>query len=293
MRLLVTGSSGQLGREICQQLAGRHEVVGLDLAPGPHTQHLGNVADREKVFTLARGVDVIIHAASLHVPDLKHRKRADFVDVNVMGTLNVLEAAVAEKVSRVVYTSTTSVYGTALEAPDRAVWVTEELAPRPRDVYDVTKLSAEELCRVFAREDALAVTCLRTSRFYKQSPELIVWYRLFRGGDLRDIARAHVLAAHQAQTGFELFNVSGPTPFRREDCELLHRDVRAALHRRVPGFVEEFEKRGWKLPARIDRVYVSNRAAEHLGYHPKHGWREALLQVQAEHGGPFDDPHAE
>lgn len=291
MRLLVTGSSGQLGREICQQLKGHHDVVGVDLVPGPHTQHLGSVADRALVYELAKGADVIIHAASLHVPDLKHRKRHEFVDVNVQGTLNVLEAAVREKVSRVVYTSTTSVYGLALELPDRAAWVTEEVAPRPRDVYDVTKLAAEELCRVFAREDALAVTCLRTSRFYKQSPEVIAWYRLFRGGDLRDIARAHVLAAHQAQTGFELFNISGPTPFKREDAEALHKDVRAVLRRRVPGFIEEFERRGWKLPARIDRVYSSARAAEHLGYHPKLDWRDAL--AQSDHAGPFDDPHAE
>ncbi len=287
VKVLVTGSSGHLGKEICRQLVPKHEVRGLDLVPGPFTQHLGSVADASRVSELVRGMDVIVHTASLHAPHVPSRPKQDFVDVNIKGTLHLLEAAVRERIARFVYTSTTSVYGFAMEPLDRAVWVTEELQPRPRDIYDVSKLAAEDLCRLFARENALAVTCLRTSRFYRQEPWVIAWYRLYRGADVRDIARAHVLAAHNAQTGFELFNVSGPTPFLREDAEELYRDAPKVVRRRAPALAQEFERRGWALPQSVDRVYVSARAAEHLGYQPQFGW-DKEFDVEPDPSGDED-----
>ena len=115
MRVLVTGSSGQLGAEVCRQLSETHTVTGMDVAPGPFTQVLGPVEDRSLVFEQVSRVDAVVHVASLHAPHRDQLPKTRFVDVNVHGALHLLEAAVAHGCQRFIYTSTTSVYGQAME----------------------------------------------------------------------------------------------------------------------------------------------------------------------------------
>jgi nucleoside-diphosphate-sugar epimerase len=82
----------------------------LDLVPSRHTQIVGTVADRELVRRAIRdsGPAAIVHAAALHKPNIETHRALDFVAVNVQGTLNLLEEAVASKVDRFIFTSTTS-----------------------------------------------------------------------------------------------------------------------------------------------------------------------------------------
>src|SRR5579859_1707683 len=130
MRVLVTGSSGQLGATVAELLSTGHEPVGIDLIPGRWTQRVMSIVDRAAVFEAAREVDAIIHTASLHHPHVATHSRQAFVDTNITGTLNLLEAAVQSSIQRFVYSSTTSLYGEAMVPIGEAVWVTEELVPR-------------------------------------------------------------------------------------------------------------------------------------------------------------------
>jgi UDP-glucose 4-epimerase len=111
MRILLTGSSGQLGSEIARQLSADHEIIGLDIAPGQWTSRLGSVTNREMIFALMQGSDAVIHTASLHARHINDASKQDFIDTNISGTLNLLEAAAQAKVRRFVYTSTTSIDG--------------------------------------------------------------------------------------------------------------------------------------------------------------------------------------
>src|SRR5207244_12483588 len=120
------------------------------------------------------------------------------------------------------------------------VWVTEELTPRPRDIYDITNLAAEELCCLFARDHNLPTICLRVSRFFEQSPDLMVAYRLYRGADVRDIAAAHVLAARNQGIAFDIFTISARSPFRREDTLELLTNAPAVIRRYYPDAEEVF-----------------------------------------------------
>src|SRR5688572_23413883 len=94
MKILVTGSSGHLGEALMRTFAnGPHEAIGVDIVRSPYTKVLGSLADRAVVDACMKGVDVVLHAATLHKPHVATHSRQDFVDTNITGTLNLLEAA--------------------------------------------------------------------------------------------------------------------------------------------------------------------------------------------------------
>lgn len=277
MRVLITGSAGQLGREIGKLLAPHHEVVGLDIKNGGTTTIIGDVSDRNLIFKLVKDVDTVIHTASLHAPHVEQFSKERFVDVNIKGTLNLLEAAVKYKIKKFVYTGTTSVYGEAMiPRGGRAVWVTEDLVPNPRDIYDITKLTAEQLCRQSAREFKLPTVCLRVSRFWNEAEELKTIYRLYRGVDVRDAAAAHLLALNDTNILFDIFNISARTPFGEHETPELFADAARAITKHYPAAPKFFERRGWKLPSSIDRVYVTTKAETDLNYVPKYNFADIL-----------------
>lgn len=274
-RILITGSSGQVGAAIAKRLLLDYTVLGLDLFPGSHTTHIGNITDATLVDSLVSQVDAIIHTASLHAPHVKSRSRADFVATNVEGTQRLLDAAIKHGVSRFVYTSTTSLYGDAMVSAEQAVWVTEELPPAPRDIYDETKLAAEAYCREAARH-GLPCLSLRISRCFREADELMATFRLYRGVDLRDVAAAHRLALSANMPRFEVFNISAQSPFKPEDTTELLQNAPAVIRRRCPELEWEFTKRGWRLPPSIDRVYIITKAEKILGFSPRYNYEEFL-----------------
>src|SRR5215469_3202396 len=182
MRILLTGSSGWLGQTLAPRLRrDGHHVVGLDLRPGTTTSVIGSVSDRpllERVIA-AEAIDAIIHSGALHKPDILRCPARDFVAVNIEGTLNLLEAAVAAGVDRFIFTSTTSLMiNRAIRAGHKggaaaATWIDETMQPiEPRNIYGVTKLGAEHLCRMMAEEHGLPVVILRTARFFPEEDDM-------------------------------------------------------------------------------------------------------------------------
>lgn len=270
MKVLLTGSSGRIGAAIGARLALRHRVIGVDRRRGPLTTSVVDIRDTTRIAVLCRGVDAIVHTAALHVPDLAGHAPAEFHSVNVDATRRLLQAAGEGGARRFVYTSTTSLYGDAMLPHDgAATWVTEALTPRPRDVYDETKLAAEEACRAAAGAGMSCVS-LRMSRCFPEDARLVAIYRLYRGVDADDVAQAHELALTADLPAFETFNVSARPPFEAADCHALFTDAESLLTGRIPWIRAEFARRGWQLPRSIDRVYVVDKAMERLGYRPVH-----------------------
>jgi len=284
MKILVTGSSGHLGEAVMRTLrqAGR-DAVGLDILPSPFTTHLGSVANRGLVASAMVGVDAVIHAATLHKPHVATHSRQDFVDTNITGTLNLLEEAVAAGVKAFVFTSTTSVFGRALQPPPDApaAWITEDVVPVPRNIYGVTKAAAEGLCQLFSHRNNLPVVVLRTSRFFPEeddSKAMRDGYAdanvkanefLFRRVDISDAVDAHLLALDRAAAiGFGRYIISATTPFDREDLAELRRNAPAVVKRRCPAYEAVYRERGWHMFPGIDRVYVNASARTALGWQP-------------------------
>src|SRR5512134_362981 len=126
MKLLITGSSGHLGEALMRTLAGGpHEAVGVDIVPSPFTTVVGSIANRAVVDECMRGIDAVLHTATLHKPHVATHTRQDFVDTNITGTLNLLEASIRNNVRSFVFTSTTSTFGDALTPPPGApaAWI--------------------------------------------------------------------------------------------------------------------------------------------------------------------------
>src|SRR6476469_2166767 len=111
MKILVTGSAGHLGEARVRTLRARgDEVVGLDILESSFTTDRGSIVDRDFVRGCMRGVEAVLHAATLHKPHIATHSRQDFVDTNITGTLNLLEEAAAAGARAFVYTSTTSAF---------------------------------------------------------------------------------------------------------------------------------------------------------------------------------------
>ncbi len=306
-KVLITGSSGHLGEALVRTFQSQFpavEVVSLDIRPSPFTNRVGSIVDADLVETCMAGVDTVIHPATLHKPHVATHSRQDFVDTNVSGTLNLLEAAVRHGVQRFIFTSTTSTFGLAMaNDPNQATWITEDVVPIPKNIYGLTKISAEHLCALFHRKFGLPILILRTSRFFPEEDDnratrdafscdntkLIEF--LYRRVSVEDVVDAHLRAVERAEAiGFGTYIISATTPFTTDDLVALKQRPHTVVER-VAAYQTYFEKRGWRMFSSIDRVYVNAKARAELGWQPKDDFQSVLARLEA--GKPLAGPLAQ
>ncbi len=291
-KVLVTGSAGHLGDALTRVLRDRgDEVTGLDVLDSPGTTVTGSITDRELVRSCLDGVSAVLHTATLHKPHVASHSQQDFVDTNVTGTLTLAEEAAAAGVASFVFTSSTSAFGRALTpgAGQPAAWITEDVAPVPRNIYGVTKTAAENLCEIIQRDRGLPVVVLRTARFFPEADDVNdvrTAYQdgnikaneyLYRRVDLQDVADAHLLAMERApQLGFGRYIISATTPFTEDDLAELRTAAPDVVRRRYPDFEDVYTSRGWRMFPGIGRVYVNAKARAELGWTPRYDFRHVL-----------------
>ena len=295
MRVLVTGSAGHLGEALVRTLQkANHEVVGLDIVASNFTSRVGSIADRSHVKRCIEGVDAVLHTATLHKPHVITHGRQNFVDTNITGTLVLLEEAASAGVNSFVFTSTTSAFGAALTPPAGApaVWVTEDVTSVPKNIYGVTKTTAEDLCELFHWDHGLACLVLRTSRFFPEEDDHEATRQSYdddnvkaneypyRRVDLEDVVSAHLLALERAPSiGFGRYIIAATTPFLPEDLLDLRVNAPLVVKRRVPEYEVEYARRGWKMFPSIDRVYVNKKARTDLYWNPRYNFEYVLRRL--------------
>lgn len=294
--VLITGTAGHLGEALARTLqATGCTVTGIDLQASPFTTHTGSITDRSFVQRCLSGVQTVFHVATLHKPHVATHSRQQFVDTNITGTLHLLEEAVAAGVENFIFTSTTSVFGDALVPPAGmpAAWITEATIPVPKNIYGVTKAAAEDLCQLFYRNHGLPCLVLRTSRFFPEADDnaamrtayaddnLKINEYLFRRVDIADVVSAHLLAAERAkQIGFGKYIISATTPFQPAELQQLRNDAAAVVQAHVPAYLQEYERRGWKMLPSLDRVYVNEKARTELGWQPHYDFATIIRHLQ-------------
>jgi nucleoside-diphosphate-sugar epimerase len=168
MKYLVTGGAGFIGSNLVEALLQRgHSVKVLDNFSTGKRENLqkfdkdielveGDLRSLHTVEQAVKGVDVILHEAALPSVPRSIKDPITTNEVNVNGTLNILNAAVAAKTRRVVFASSSSIYGNNPELPKH-----EEMVPNPLSPYAVSKLAGENYCKVFAQIYGLETVALR------------------------------------------------------------------------------------------------------------------------------------
>ncbi|MEO8445877.1 MAG: SDR family oxidoreductase [bacterium] len=168
MKFLVTGGAGFIGSNISQELIAQgHTVRILDNFSSGKRENLksiekdaelieGDIRSYHIVQQAVKGIDIILHQAALPSVPRSIKDPITTNEVNVSGTLNILEAAVTGNVRRVAYASSSSVYGDNPELPKHEGMLTNPLSP-----YAVTKLAGEKYCNVFSRIYGLETIALR------------------------------------------------------------------------------------------------------------------------------------
>jgi nucleoside-diphosphate-sugar epimerase len=148
MKALVTGGAGYFGDLLARRLQARGDTIRIfdinrpaDLCPGAEAVQ-GDICDPTAIRAASQDIDVVFHNVA-QVPLAKDKRL--FWSVNRDGTRNMLEAAFAAKVKKVIYTSSSAVYGVPKSNP-----VTEQTPPSPMEDYGQAKLAGETLCHEYA-----------------------------------------------------------------------------------------------------------------------------------------------
>jgi len=298
-KALVTGGGGFIGSHLVERLLrDGHEVRVLDNFATGHRENLaavdsdvelveGDVQSYERVHTAVRGCDLVFHIAALPSVPRSIQDPLTSTASNVTGTLNVLLAARDEDVRRVMFASSSSVYGPQREFPQR-----EDAAARPISPYGVSKLAAEGYCRAFTQVYGIETVALRYfnvfgprqdphSQYAAVIPKFITAALegerpvIFGDGEQsRDFTYVDntvdgtVLAARAEGVAGETFNVAcgeGTTlnQLVRHIAELSGEPVEATYAERQPGDLQR-------------SLADISRARERLGYEPAIGITSGL-----------------
>ena len=304
MKTCVTGGAGFIGSNLVDRLlADGHEVVVLDNLSTGRKENLGealarveflegDLRDPKAVARAVAGCEVVYHQAALASVARSVENPVEVTEVNVMGTLNVLVAARDAQVRRVVFASSSSVYGINEKVP----FCEDDAVDRPISPYATTKRAGELLCFNYHHLYGLRTSCLRFFTVYgpSQRPEMAIakftdllargqTVPLFGTGQTRrdytyidDIVDG-VIAALDLAPGFEIFNLGGSQTTTLID--LVH-GIAGALG--VEARVEMLPEQPGDVPITFADV---SKAGRMLGYSPKVPIREGLRRVAAWYRG--------
>lgn len=317
-KILVTGADGFIGSHLVEHLvAAGHDVRAfvyynsfnswgwLDQAPAATRQALdvfsGDIRDPHGVRTAMTGCDVVMHLAALIAIPYSYHSPDTYVDTNVKGTLNVVQAARDLGVARVVHTSTSEVYGTAQFVP-----ITEEHPLKGQSPYSASKIGADQMALSFHASFDTPVTIIRPFNTYgpRQSARAVIPTIItqiaagateIKLGALRptrdfnyvaDTVRGFVAVAQADAAVGQVINVGSNFEISIGDtaaliAERIGRDVR----------ITSDDERIRPSASEVERLWAANaRAGEVADWAPEYGGRDGFARGLDETIAWFTDP---
>jgi nucleoside-diphosphate-sugar epimerase len=285
----VTGGNGRLGGYVVSELRPHTEVTVVDIAgsaPDGVRQCAANALDVASLRAAFAGQEAVVHLAA--IPNPRTAPAEVTFRTNVEGTWNVLRAAAEEGVRRVIVASSDAVLGLHFNPVDwrpQYLPVDEDHPVRPSEVYSLSKLLAETVCRTFAETQAVEVIALRPTHivFPPEWPELeargrdVENYHLWAYVRPEDVAQAFRLALAAPAGPFRSYVISAP--------DTLCAEPTLEMVRRRWGTVPEVRD-----PALYERdphasVLDISAARTELGYEPEAAWSRLNYRPKT-NGGP-------
>lgn len=305
-KILVTGAAGFIGSHLCQRLVAQgRQVVGLDnfdpfYDPAVKRRNLeqlltdesfelieGDIRDAGCVASiLARApVDAIVHLAAKAGVRPSIADPTGYMDVNINGTVVMLEAAKKFNVEKFIFASSSSVYGNTPKVP----FAETDNVDYPISPYAATKKAGELICHTYSHLYGLKMTCLRFFTVYgpRQRPDLAIhkFARLIEAGKpipvygdgsmrrdftyIDDIIDG-VVAAIDRCAGYEIYNLGESRPVR---LDVLIAELEKALGKTA------IIDRQPEQPGDVFQTYADvSKAVRCLGYHPKTQFTDGLAR---------------
>lgn len=312
-KILLTGAGGFIGSHLAEELVRRNFAVRafvhynsmgahgwLDSSPPEIRKELdifaGNVCDPSGVRTAMKGCDAVLHLAALIAIPYSYHSPDTYVETNIRGTLNVLQAARDLGVEHLVHTSTSEVYGTAQFVP-----ITEDHRLQGQSPYSATKIGADQLALSFERSFGTPVTVVRPFNTYgpRQSARAVIptiitqiaaGARKIKLGSIRPTRDFNYvadtvggfLAALDSKAGIgEVINIGSAFEISIGDTARMIAELMG-----VTIEIEQDDVRVRPERSEVDRLWASNAKAQKLlGWSPRFagvdGLREGLEQTIA------------
>jgi len=317
-KILVTGADGFIGSHLTEELVRRGCDVRafvlynsfnswgwLDTSPSEIKANLdvfsGDVRDPHGVRAAMTGCDIVLHLAALIAIPYSYHSPDTYVDTNVKGTLNIVQAARELGIARVVHTSTSEVYGTA-----RFVPITEEHPLQGQSPYSATKIGADQIALSFYASFGTPVSVIRPFNTYgpRQSARAIIptiisqiasGQKTIKLGALHptrdfnyvsDTVRGFIALAQSDAAIGEAINIGSNFEISIGDtvrliAELMNADIE----------IQTDEVRLRPEKSEVERLWADNSKAKNLlGWQPEYGDREGLKRGLQETAAWFSDP---
>jgi len=304
MQVLITGAAGFIGSHLSEKLlAGGYQVVGLDnfddfYSPRVKQENLaacrqeegftlveGDIRDRACVEALLQNnsIDMIVHLAAKAGVRPSIKNPLEYQDVNINGTLVLLEAARLHGIRKFIFSSSSSVYGNNEKVP----FAETDNVDYPLSPYAATKKAGELMCHTYHHLYDMDITCLRLFTVYgpRQRPDLAIhkFARLMEAGELipvygdgsmaRDFTYIDdiiqgIRAAMEHGAGYRIYNLGEAQPYRLDELikELEQALGKKAQIQRLP-----------IPPGDVKKTFADiTRAQKELGYQPQTALRDGL-----------------
>lgn len=317
-KILVTGADGFIGSHLTEELVRKGAVVRafvlynsfntwgwLDQVDSTILEaldvFLGDIRDPYGVKKAMQGCDVVMHLAALIAIPYSYHSPDTYIDTNVKGTLNIVQAARELGIEKVIHTSTSEVYGTA-----RFVPITEDHPLQGQSPYSASKIGADQIAMSFytsfstpvsivrpfntygPRQSARAVIPTAITQIASQQPKMKLG-ALYPTRDFNyvaDTVRGFIAAAESDHGIGEVFNIGSNYEISIQETILLIRDIMGSSVE-----IETDDIRVRPEKSEVERLWADNSKAKRiLGWEPQYAGKEGLKRGLSETISWFTDP---